>query len=163
MKRLLQHACTGRWHVYRLLNADARRRITNAVTQAENGQSGQIRVVIEATPGMLHIFKGRTARERAIEVFARERVWDTHANNGVLLYLMVAERNAEIVADRGLNGLVTRDQWEAICLTLERECAAQGFTVALCKAIAGIGELLRAVCPSQGNVNELPDDALIRQ
>jgi|GEM_PF-5433961 len=64
MKRLLQHALTGRWHIHRLLSAESKEQITASVAEAEQGHSGQIRVVIEATPGVRRVLHGRTARER---------------------------------------------------------------------------------------------------
>jgi uncharacterized membrane protein len=162
MKHFLQHAFTGKWHVRRLLSSESRTRITDQITAAERGHSGQIRVVIEATPGMQYVLGGTSARERALEVFARERVWDTEHNNGVLLYLLVAERDAEIVADRGLNGRVTARQWGEICLGLERQVSIHGFESAVCDAIVGIGDLLRELFPTDGSPNELTDDVVIR-
>jgi uncharacterized membrane protein len=162
MKRFWQHAFTGKWHVRRLLNGVSRKRLTECVTAAERGHSGQIRVVIEATPGMRHILRGSSARERALQVFARERVWDTQLNNGVLLYLLVAERDAEIVADRGLNDRVSAKQWEEICIALEREVPTHGFVTAVCNAVNGIGVLLRQTFPSDASSNELGDDVVIR-
>ncbi len=162
MKRLWQHAFTGKWHVRRLLSVEARKRITECITASEKGHSGQITVVIEATPGMQHVLSGSTARERALQVFARERVWDTRYNNGVLLYLLVAERDAEIVADRGLNGHVTTQQWGEICRALERDVQQQGFVSAVCGAVHGIGVLLRTLFPTDGSSNELSDEVVIR-
>ena len=162
MKRLLSHALTGRWHVSRMLSGGASRAITEAVREAERGHSGQIRVVIEGTPGVAHVLRRRSARDRALDVFALERVWDTSHNNGVLLYLMVAERDAEIVADRGLNGKVSPEQWHAICTSLERDVHTHGFAQAVCAAISSIGTRLREYFPAEEAPNELPDDAVIR-
>lgn len=146
----------------RMLSGGASRAITEAVRDAERGHSGQIRVVIEGTPGVGHVLKRRTARDRAIDVFALERVWDTTHNNGVLLYLMVAERDAEIVADRGLNGKVSPEQWHAICTVLERDVQTHGFAHAVCTAVSSIGSLLREHFPEEGAPNVLPDDVIIR-
>jgi uncharacterized membrane protein len=162
MKRFWQHAFTGKWHVRRLLSEESRRMITACVVEAEKGHSGQIRVVIEATPGLRYVLDGRIPRDRAVDMFARERVWDTHHNNGVLLYVLVAERDAEIVADRGLNGQVDSGQWEEICLLLERKVATEGFVAAVCDAVKGIGDLLRATFPADRSHNELPDDVVVR-
>jgi uncharacterized membrane protein len=162
MKRFWQHAFTGKWHVGRLLRSQSHKHITECIAAAEKGHSGQIRVVIEATPGMRYVLSGCSARERALQVFARERVWDTPHNNGVLLYLLVAERDAEIVADRGLNDFITPHQWQEICQALEREVPAHGFVTAVCNAIHGIGVLLRDAFPAEGASNELSDDVVIR-
>lgn len=162
MRRIVRHALTGRWHVSRMLSRGASQKISDAVREAERGHSGQIRVVIEGTPGVSHVLKWRTARDRAIEVFAMERVWDTTDNNGVLLYLMIAEGEAEIVADRGLNDKITPEQWHQIYLALERDVETLGFTRAVCAAISCIGSRLRERFPSAEAPNELPDDVIIR-
>lgn len=162
MERFWKHAFTGKWHVRRLLKAESHKHITECTAAAEKGHSGQIRVVIEATPGMRYVLSGCSARERALQVFARERVWDTQHNNGVLLYLLVAERDAEIVADRGLNDRITSRQWEEICLVLEREVSEHGFVPAVCNAVHGIGVLLRDAFPAERSSNELRDDVVIR-
>lgn len=162
MKRLMNHALTGRWHVSRLLSGNASRVITDAVRDAERGHSGQIRVVIEGTPGIRHVLTRRTARDRAIDLFSSERVWDTTHNNGVLLYLMVAERDAEIVADRGLNGKIRPEQWQEICAVLERDVHAHGFSRAVCGAVSAIGDMLREHFPGDTSPNELADDVIIR-
>jgi uncharacterized membrane protein len=146
-----------------MLSGGASREIMDAVRDAERGHSGQIRVVIEGTPGVAHVVRGRTARDRAIDLFASERVWDTQHNNGVLLYLMIAERDAEIVADRGLNTKVTPEQWHAICTYLERDVKVRGFPQAVCSAVSAIGHLLREHFPADGAPNELPDDVVIRK
>jgi uncharacterized membrane protein len=75
---------------------------------------------------------------------------------------MVAERDAEIVADRGLNGKVSPDQWHAICVALERDVAIQGLVPAVCAAVITVGDLVRKHYPSDDSVNELSDDAIIR-
>jgi uncharacterized membrane protein len=146
-----------------MLSGGASQAITDTVRNAEQGHSGQIRVVIEGTPGVAHVVQGRTARDRAIDIFALERVWDTKHNNGVLLYLMIAERDAEIVADRGLNTKVSSEQWHAICSDLERDVKTSGFTHAVCSAVSSIGRLLREHFPAEGAPNELSDDVVIRR
>lgn len=161
--KLVSHALTGRWHVSRMLSGGVSQTITDAIREAERGHSGQIRVVIEGTPGVGHVLKGRTARDRALDVFAMERVWDTTHNNGVLLYLMIAERDAEIVADRGLNSKITSEQWHEICAALERDVKMYGFAGAVCSAVSSIGTLLREHFPSEHAVNELADDVVIRE
>lgn len=162
MRKLVRHAVTGRWHVSKMLKRGASQQITEAIREAERGHSGQIRVVIEGTPGVAHVLKRRNARDRAIDIFAIERVWDTTHNNGVLLYLMVAERDAEIVADRGLNHKVTPEQWHEICVALEQGVRTIGFTQAVCAAVSSIGRRLREHFPSEGAPNELPDGVVIR-
>lgn len=162
MRRAIQHGITGRWHLNRLLGAAARERITQAITKAELGHAGQIRVVVEGSLGFVQALVGQTARERAVSVFSTERIWDTERNSGVLLYILVADRDAEIVVDRGFNGLVETCEWEAICKALEASTLTGGLTEGVCLAVDGIGEVLRRVFPTETRVNELPDTVVVR-
>lgn len=162
MKRLVQHLTIGNWHLRKMLNKHERAALAHAVHTAEQGSSGQIRVVVETSLNLGRLLQKQRARERALEVFAHERVWDTASNNGVLLYLLCAERDAEIVADRGLNDKVSDAEWAAICGSLEREVQIVGFPTALSQAIERIGAILRRAFPSDRSVNELGNEITLR-
>ena len=82
--------------------------------------------MVEGSLRCLDVIRGMSVRERALDVFGEERVWDTEENNGILLYLLVSERDAEIVVDRGFNQVVSSEQWEEVCLQLERDSKQQG-------------------------------------
>ena len=102
----------------------------------------------------------RAWRARALEAFAQLRVWDTHANNGVLVYLLLADRRIEIVADRGLAGLVSAEQWRGVCQLMEERLQAGDPEDAALAGVAAISELLAGHFPQQPGVadeNELPD------
>jgi uncharacterized membrane protein len=98
------------------------------------------------------------ARERALEVFGQLRVWDTERNNGVLIYLLMADRDVEIVADRGLNGLVQAAEWETVCQAMEADFRRGAYEAGVRQGVKAIGELLaRHFPPPANNRNELPD------
>lgn len=162
MKRLIQNLTTGRWHVRRLLGNTGADAITQAVTTVERSTSAQIRVVIEAALDIGPLFRGQTARERALEVFGLERVWDTSANNGILLYVLVAERDAEIVTDRGFNDVANQGEWIQVCDALAREISDNGFVPALLQAVARIGAIATRAFPSTEHSNELSDAVRVR-
>lgn len=162
MKRIVQHLTIGNWHLRKILGEHERAALTKAVHAAEQGSSGQIRVVIETSLNLGRLLGKQCARERALEVFAHERVWDTALNNGVLLYLLCAERDAEIIADRGLNDKVSNLEWATICESLEHEVQTAGFATALTQAIERIGTLLRRAFPSDRSLDELGDEITIR-
>ncbi len=168
MRRIVRHAVTGRWHIHQHLKAHdesadhGAAKITQAVATAERGHSGEIRVVIEATPGLSFAFSKLTARDRAVQVFAQERVWDTEDNNGVLLYLLLAERDAEIIADRGLNEKVRPEEWEGVCRHLEHEYQKAGLVHAVCEAVHKIGELLKRAFPASAEGHHLPNEPIVR-
>jgi uncharacterized membrane protein len=162
LHRLLLHAVTGRYHVQRLIPAREQARITKAIGELEKKTTGELRVVIEGSLDIFSLLMGRSARHRAEAIFARERIWDTHNNNGVLLYLLVAERDAEIVADRGLNGKVSPEEWSAVCRGLEYEVKRVGFVPALIATIESISTLLERAFPGGEGRGELPDEVILR-
>lgn len=163
MKRFFQNLTTGTWHLRRHLGPEGAARIAEAVRVAEQTTSAQIKVVIEAALDLAPLLRGQTARDRALEVFGHERVWDTSSNNGILLYLLVAERDAEIVADRGFNGVVTEGEWGAICDTLSREVLANDFVTGMERAVELIGSVATRVFPSMGHTNEISDTVSVRR
>src|SRR3569623_1087384 len=102
-----------------------------------------------------------TARERAVAMFAKLRVWDTEHNNGVLIYLLLSERAIEIVADRGLTSRVPEAEWARIVGAMRGEFQAGRFEQGLVQAIDAVTALLMqhfAAAAGDANPNELPDE-----
>lgn len=132
--------------------------IEQAIARGETAHRGQIRFAAEGALDSQALFAGQSARERAIEVFSLLRVWDTEENNGVLIYLLLADRDVEIVADRGINARVTPAEWEGICRGVERALAHGAYEQAIVEGIKEISLLLaRHFPPRPGGRNELPD------
>ena len=161
--RLLKH----RWHdersAARKLGADGLKRIEAHIAAAERLTSGEIRVCIEAGLPWPDIWRHAAARDRAITQFAKLGVWDTEDNNGVLIYLLLAERRIEIVADRGIDRRVEPGQWAAIAETMSSELASGAFESGLAHAIDAVGALLGRHFPADkgSNPNELPDAPVV--
>ena len=135
------------------------------VAASETRHSGEIRVCVEAGLPLSYLWRGATARERAVTLFGKLRVWDTEQNNGVLIYLLLAEHRIEIVADRGLDRHVGAAQWQAIVGSMREAFAAGRFEDGLNAAIAAVHALLVqhfALEPGRTNPNELPDAPLVR-
>lgn len=136
-------------------------RITEAVKAAEIGHHGEIRFVVEAGLDWPLLLRGVTARERAVMVFSQLGVWDTEANNGVLIYLLVADRNVEILGDRGIHAKVGIPGWELICQEMEQQFRNGRFVVGALHGIQAVGQLLKFHFPqtevSGADSNELPD------
>jgi uncharacterized membrane protein len=158
-----------RWFRHRWFDpADVRRALPEAalarlearVRASEARHSGEIRLCIEAGLPSSYLWKRLGVRERALAMFGKLRVWDTEHNNGVLIYLLLAERAIEIVADRGIHSRVERGQWEAVVEAM-REPLRQGrFEEGLRLAIDAIEPLLVEhfpLAPGQERANELPD------
>jgi len=132
--------------------------IEQAIAKSETTHRGEIRFAAEGALDSPALFGGQSARERAIEVFSQLRVWDTEENNGVLIYLLAADRDIEIVADRGINARVTPTEWERICRGAEQALARGAYEQAIVDGIEEISLLLaRHYPPRPGGRNELPD------
>lgn len=158
--RLWRHLFTTRWAMRRRFTPTALDTIANAVRATEREHRGEIRVVIETDLDVWSIVDGRTPRARALEVFALHGVWDTEENNGVLLYVLFADRDVEIVADRGYAGRVSTAEWEAVCRDIESEFRAGRWEQGVVAGVAAAGRLVRAHFPPSADRtdrNELPD------
>lgn len=137
--------------------------IERAVAEQEKRHRGELRVAIEGGLTIQALVSGRTARERALEHFARLRVWDTEDNAGVLIYLLLADRRVEIVADRGIHARVGDTAWETICGAMQQEFAAGRFESGILSGLAAVSDLLQQHFPPKdgGNPNELPDEPVV--
>ena len=154
--RVLRHLLMPPWRTRRLFGGTTLHAIERAVRQSETTHHGQICVAIEAALELKPLLRNLTARERALEVFGQMRVWDTEHNNGVLLYVLLADRDVEILADRGIHRRVAPDAWERICKQIEAAYHAGHYEAGTIAGITAIGELLAAHYPGARG-NELPD------
>jgi uncharacterized membrane protein len=144
--------------VARAFPGDALRNIEQAIRESEKHHAGQIRFAVEAALHPVHLWRRTSARHRAIDVFSELGVWDTEHNNGVLLYLLLADRDVEIVADRGFNGKVPREEWEHVCRAMEKAFAEGRHAEAVLGAVEAVSRIIaRHFPPHPGGRNELPD------
>jgi uncharacterized membrane protein len=158
--RLLKHRRLDARDAKRLLGAGALERIKARVARSESRHSGEIRVCVEAGLPLSYIKRDAPVRERAVMMFGKLRVWDTEHNNGVLIYVLLAERAIEIVADRGLAQRVGAEHWRRITDSMRSAFQSGEFEAGLNLAIDAVDELLvqyYALGPSESNPNELPD------
>jgi uncharacterized membrane protein len=162
MRRLLRHLVTDRGHVQRDFPPEDLARVEAAITEGERGHSGQVCFAIEAALPLARVWSGITPRQRALEVFGFLRVWDTERNDGVLVYLLLADRDVEIVADRGIHAQVGAQAWETICKTMEAHFHAGDFAKGALEGVAAISALLARHSPrGAGDSNELSDRPVI--
>ena len=115
------------WQVRRTFPKQTLMAIERAIKASETAHTGEIRFVVEGALDGAPLFKGQPARERAIDVFSQLRIWDTEHNNGVLIYLLLADRNIEIVADRGIHAKAGTREWESICRKMEAAFKQQNY------------------------------------
>ena len=162
IKRIGKHLLLNRWRVRRAFPRQALANIEKAIKASEATHAGQIRFVVEGALAGAPLFKDQPARERAIDVFAQLRLWDTVNNNGILIYLLLADRDVEIVADRGISQKVQQAEWEKICRVMEAEFRAKNFEGGVLKGISAVTKLLAKHFPASGrHGNELPDRPVV--
>lgn len=139
-------------------------RIEEAIERSERAHTAELRFAIEASLPLDDVRRGRSPRERALEVFAQTGVWDTEANNGVLLYVLLADHAVEIVADRAAAAKVHEGYWREICAALSDAYRDARFEAGTLAAIERIGVLLAAAFPREAggaDVDELPNRPLV--
>ncbi len=134
--------------------------IAAAVQAGEQRHAGEVCFAVEAALAPAQVWSGLQARERAMEVFAQLQVWDTAANNGVLIYLLLADHRIEIVADRGLDDVVSAEQWRGVCQLMEEQLRGGQAQAATVTGVQAVSDILAAHFPHQPGAidrNELPD------
>ncbi len=160
--RILKHLFTPGWAAYRAFPRATLKRIEKAIGESENSHDAELRFAVEAGLDLMPLLKGETPRQRAHEVFARLRVWDTEHNSGVLIYLQLVDRDIEIVADRGISAKVGQDVWDEICRRMEDAFRAGRFEEGALQGIQAISLLLsRHFPPRSPNADELPNRPVV--
>ena len=161
--RLWRHLMTDRGHVSRALPAAELARAEQAIGEGERRHTGQVCLVVEASLPLSRVWRGTTPRERALEVFSLLRVWDTEDNDGVLLYLLLADHDVEIVADRGIHKRVGDEGWQAICRAMERKFRDGRYAEGLEEGVRAVNDLLATHSPRTGRdePNELSDKPIV--
>jgi uncharacterized membrane protein len=162
LKRITRHLLQHHWRAKRVFPQAVLARIEQAIKQSETTHSGQVRFVVEGALDGRPLFRNQPARERALDVFSQLRIWDTAHNNGVLIYLLLADRDVEIIADRGIDAKVGAAGWEAICRAMEAEFRDGQFERGVIRGIGAVSAELAKHFPPQGpHRNELPDAPVV--
>jgi uncharacterized membrane protein len=163
--RILRHRWLDDRDVAKLMPPELMQRLARRVAASERRHSGEIRICVEAGLPLSYLWREATARERAVAMFGKMRVWDTEANNGVLIYLLLAERSIEIVADRGLNQHVSQEAWREIVGRMSFAFREARYEDGLTQALEEVSALLVQHFPladNQSDRNELPDEPTLR-
>ena len=155
--RVVRHLLTSRRELDRAFDPLTRRAVEEAVAASERCHRGELRFAVESRLGISALLAGETARERALELFASLGVWDTEENSGILVYVLLADRRVEIVADRGYRSL-TEERWRAICQAMEGAFRAGAYRHGALEGVLGCAKHATALFPADGaDPNELPD------
>ena len=162
IKRIAKHLVEHHWRARRVFTPKVLDRIEQAIRAGETTHSGQVRFVVEGALDGAPLLRNQPARERALDIFSHLRIWDTAHNTGVLIYLLLADRKVEIVADRGIDARVGREGWEKICADMETEFRAGRFEAGVIKGIQAVSSELAKYFPRTGShPNELPDKPVV--
>jgi uncharacterized membrane protein len=160
--RTARHLLTTPWAVKRAFPAHTMESIARAIRETERSHVGQIRFAVEHALEPRELRRDVSAHDRAVEVFSELRVWDTEHNNGVLIYVLLADRDVEIVADRGIHARAGTEAWETICRQMEEAFRRGEFESGVVRGIHAVGQHLTAAFPRRGTqANELPDEPVI--
>ena len=158
IKRITKHLLLTHWQVNRAFPPQTLLAIEQAIKESESAHVGEIRFAVEGALHSAPLFKGQSARERALEVFSQLRVWDTEQNNGLLIYLLLADRAVEIVADRAIHEKVGLEEWKKICHTMETAFKQAKYELGVVCGIQAVSQHLTQHFPaSSTGRNELPD------
>jgi uncharacterized membrane protein len=168
--RLFKHRWMDRSDSLSAVPDDMAQRLAARVRASEARHTGEVRLLVEASLPNSYVLRVHTdralagvVRDRALAWFGRLRLWDTEHNNGVLIYLLLAEHAIEFVADRGLARHVPPEAWQAIVDRLGEHLRAGRFEDGLTQSLEEVSALLVAHCPAGEGLpahNELPDEVL---
>ena len=162
IRRIGRHLIEHRWRLRRIFPPATLARIEQAIKAGEATHSGQVRFVVEGALDGAPLLRNQPARERALDIFSQLRIWDTVHNNGVLIYLLLADHDFEIVADRGIDARVGHAGWEKICQGMEADFRSGDFERGVIKGVAAVSRELDAHFPrAGGGANELPDAPVV--
>jgi uncharacterized membrane protein len=157
LKRVLKHLFATRSATRRRFSREVTEAIEQAVAAIERRTSGEIRFAIDSALELPEIWAGKAPRDAAHEVFTRLRVWDSELNNGVLIYVLMADRDVEIVADRGAAARISPIEWEAACRLMENHFREGRFKEGALAGVEAVGGLLEREFPSRAGRDELPN------
>ena len=166
LSRFFEHLVSNPWQVRRCFCPIGLTVIEQTIAVSESRHTGEIRVVIEAGLDIYEVLFNKSPRARAIELFSHLHIWDTAHNNGVLIYLCLADHDVEIVADRGINHQVGYARWAQICHDMEVQFRQGAFEGGVLQGIAEISVELEQYFPENLSApkrqkNELPNKPLI--
>ena len=164
VNRILKHLFMPPWRLRKQFPASLLDEIEATIRESEKSHSGEIRFAVETTLSLPALIKGVGGRHVAMAAFSNLRVWDTEQNSGVLIYLLLADHDIEIVADRGIAARVDQREWDDIAHQMEQHYRAGDFRKGTLEGIRRVTDLLaRHFPPGERNPNELSDKPVLLQ
>jgi uncharacterized membrane protein len=164
LMRILKHRWLDEADTRRAIPPELVERLAKRVAASERRHGGEVRICVEAGLPLSYLWRGAKPRERAVAMFSKLGVWDTEQNNGVLIYLLLAEHAIEVVADRGLARKVDPGTWQRIVQHMSAAFRQGRFEEGLTNALEEVSALLVEHFPLQPGApdsNELPDEPML--
>jgi uncharacterized membrane protein len=162
LRRVLRHLLMTRWRESRAFPPAALGALREAITGSERRHSGQIRFAVEGALHGMRLLRGQSPRQRALEVFANLHLWDTEHRNGVLIYLLLADRAVEIVVDRGAHLRTETAHWQRICREMETKFRDGRYLEGVIGGIEAVTDVMAVHFPPTGKPDRnLPDDPVV--
>lgn len=162
IKRIVKHLLVTDGQVRRAFGRSTLNKIEAAIKASEGEHAGEIRFAVEGSLDGAPLFKGQTPRERAIDLFSQLRVWDTQQNSGVLIYLLLADRAVEIVADRGIHAKMPSQEWNTVCREMETAFKRSDFEGGVVSGVQAVTRHLKQHFPLDSrDRSELPDKPVL--
>ncbi|MDB5763651.1 MAG: hypothetical protein JWQ21_2646 [Herminiimonas sp.] len=162
LSRVLRHLFTTTASGRRAFPPPTLKAIQAAIAKGENLHRAEVRLIVEPALPMPAVLNGTSSRERARELFSHYRIWDTEENCGILIYVNLADRKVEIIADRTIGRLIDAKDWQAVCRTMTRDFARGAFHDSAIAALDQLNGLLQAHFPANGSrPNQLSNKPVI--
>ncbi len=162
ISRIIKHLFFADWQVRRAFPKASLDCIEAAIRSSEKNHGGEICFAVEASLEGMPLWHQQTARARAVDVFSQLRIWDTESNNGVLIYVLLAERSVEIVADRGIHAHTGAEPWAAICCDMKIAFSKSEFLLGTLTGIESIANIMgQHFSAQEKRKNELPDAPIV--
>jgi len=161
--RIFKHLLHLPWLVHTKFPPQTLRKIEACIQKSETEHSAEIRFAVESSLGFFDLLQDTSCFDRGVDVFSELRIWDTENNNGVLVFLLLADRKVEIIADRGLNDKIDKEEWLAICQVMEKSFSQHHFEIGVIEGINHITETLAKYYPKikQNKIDELSNKPVI--
>ena len=162
MTRLMRHLMTTKATGRHTFPAHTLKAIQTAIAQGESQHRAEIRLIIEPALTLRDVLGGLAPRERARELFAHHRIWDTEENCGILIYINLADHKVEIIPDRTVDRALAPADWQAVCQTMTKGFARGDFHDSAIAALSQLNALLKTNFPANGAaLNELSNRPLV--
>lgn len=144
----------------RILSNDELREIADVIKSIERKTSGEIRVNIQKRRSLKE--KNLTIRELAVRSFVALGMDRTKDRTGVLIFILIADHEFEIIGDSGINEKVPAEFWKTIADQMSEQFRQNKFFAGITQAIRDVGAALKKEFPlTPGDTNELPNDVVI--